>query len=183
MRNKLETKQVLPKKILLIVNESCRATLNKNYQSEILLPIYSKKDHPDFIYEGTFNFFLCYGGWWVERVVEKQPLRFDLRVVPKHLFKGCIPHRLKALNYLLMQFMLHLVSCMTDLIGILRQVFERTYFFENLTNGGECKSFSRRCDVKLIPAVEEILKKNQKSFVYLDDFKHSCSLWWLSFLW
>lgn len=158
----------LPKRILLIVNESWGETTKPEHQQKILEPIYQKIDKLEFIRQGSFNFIGATVAGELRELCKKQPINFNLRDLPVNEFRNCLPNQLKNLGYK--------TSANHGAMSILydrsswypKAGFQHLYFFEQLSNSGNCKAFSGRCDVKIFPEIKKQLLSSDKSFVYCD---------------
>ena len=91
---------------------------------------------------------------------------FSLKNVNSIEFKDCLPNKLKDLGY--QTYSIHGASgeLYDRLSWYPKAGFKKSYFFNDLSNGGMCKSFSGRCDVKIIPKIKSILHEDHKSLVY-----------------
>lgn len=158
--------RLLSQKILLIVNESWGETNKPEHQQKILEPIYQKVNKLDFIQQGSFNFIGATVAGELRELCNKQPTNFNLKDSQKNEFKNCLPNQLKNLGYT--------TSANHGAMSILydrsswypKAGFQHLYFFEQLSNSGNCKAFSGRCDVRIFPEIKKQLLASDKSFVY-----------------
>lgn len=156
----------LSNKILLIVNESWGETSKTQHQDTIVSPIYNLKKNLKYIHRGSFNFVGATVAGELRELCNLQPTTFNLKESKAKDYKGCIPNLLKNKGY-----DTHTIH------GAMSIMYDRKYwypmagfnkmsFYEDLKTVGTCKSFSGRCDIELLPYVQENLLSQKKSFVY-----------------
>lgn len=164
--NQLKNKEVLSKKVLLILNESWGETISSEHQAAILAPIHQRKNHLEFIKQGTFNFVGATVAGELRELCNKQPSTFNLKNVRENEFTECLPYQFKQLGYT--TYAIHgAMSVMYDRSSWYPKAgFEQINFFEQLSDAGRCRAFSGRCDTQLIPYIQKNLLASDKSFVY-----------------
>lgn len=162
----LNNQNQLSNKILLIVNESWGETSKTQHQDTIVSPIYNLKKNLEYIHRGSFNFVGATVAGELRELCNLQPTTFNLKESKVKDYKGCIPNLLKNKGYDT-HAMHGAMSIMYDrkywypMAG-----FNKMSFYEDLKTVGTCKSFSGRCDIELLPYVQENLLIQKKSFVY-----------------
>ncbi|MHA3048549.1 sulfatase-like hydrolase/transferase [Acinetobacter sp. ANC 4639] len=162
----LRTKHINSNKILYIVNESWGQTTNPNILAEVLAPILKNQQRLEYFEQGSFPFVGATVQGEVRELCEKRPATFNMRLIKSSEFQSCLPQLLKNRGY-----------ATSALHGAPGEMYERNtwyseigfkniFFFKDLSLGKNCKSFSGRCDIFLIPTVKRLLLSNKKSFVY-----------------
>lgn len=166
LNDKLIMGNLNSKKILFIINESWGATLNKNYQDEVLFPIYLNRSKLEYIDQGSFSFVGSTIAGELRELCNVLPTDLDLKNINKKDFENCLPRKMLEKGYLTTSIHgadenLYNREKLYNFSG-----FQSSLFYKNLDRAGNCKSFNGRCDYLLIPYIKEILNKSEKSFVY-----------------
>lgn len=153
-------------KILLIVNESWGVPSKEEHQDAILYPLLKHKNNFVFLNTGSFNFVGATVAGELRELCNLLPTSFNLKKSNIEDFKKCIPNSLLNLGY--KTHAVHgAMSVMYDRRDWYPKAgFQNLNFYEDLSSGGECKSFSGRCDIDLLPYIEKYLLSSDKSFVY-----------------
>lgn len=153
-------------KILFIVSESWSDTAKPEQQQAILKPILDKLERFEFIRQGSFFAMGATVTGEIRELCQRKLLLMDTNKIPENEFRHCIPNLLKQKGYATYSVYggddrLYSPSYWYPLAGL-----DTRYFVQDLPEGGECKMFSGRCDIKLTNKVKELILSSDKSFVY-----------------
>lgn len=164
--NDIQTNQLNSNRILLIISESWNETATPEQQQAILKPLLDKKGNFEFIHQGSFFAMGATVTGEVRELCQKKLLLMDTNKISANEFKHCIPNLLKQKGYATYSIyggddILYSPNYWYPLAGL-----DTRYFVQDLPEGGECKMFNGRCDVKLTSKVKELILSSDKSFVY-----------------
>lgn len=153
----------LPRKILLIVNESWGEANNKKINQAILEPLVKTLSDAH-IKTGTIAFTGATLAGELRELCHLRPNHFNLRNVTDG-FEGCIPNKLAALGYKTIS--LHAaMSVMYDRkYWYPRAGFQQSIFFESKNWQQRCYSFPGACDSDLAHLIPPLFRED-KVFAY-----------------
>ena len=164
--DEINTNSLKSNKILFIVNESWGETAKPEQQNAILASIYKNKDQLEYIQRGSFSIVGSTIAAEFRELCQKKLFVMDVKSVNNNNYISCIPTILKIRGY--RTHSIHAATSMMynreswyPLLGL-----SNRYFYEDLPEGGQCKSFNGRCDVLLVSKVKKLLLDSDKSFVY-----------------
>lgn len=153
-------------KVLFIVNESWGSTINSGHHNQILKEIYKHKSKLEYLREGEFPFIGATVAGEVRELCNKKPNSLNLSHVVDEEFKECIPNLLKLKKYETIAIHGAEGDLYARNIWYTRAGFNQQLFAKDLHQGGDCKSFSGRCDFHLTSIIQNQLIQNEKVFLY-----------------
>lgn len=157
---------LLPSKMLLIVNESWGIPHNSAIQKALLLPLIAQTEHIKTISQGEIAFTGITIGGEMRELCQLQPLHFNLKDITLG-FDQCLPKKLQNLGYT--------TQAMHGAVGIMydrkywysRAGLEKQIFYEHKQDlKHRCYSFPGACDIDLINELPIFFYGGEKKFFY-----------------